>query len=770
VAGRYRRPTTPAQREQSAQARENKLAGLHRTLTEQVTALAAGPAWRRWLDVAARFHTYSVNNTLLLLAQKPDATRVAGYTTWQQLGRQVTKGEKGLVILAPVIRRADPADTPAAAAGNPTTPAPEPAGADPGAPSRRVVGFRPAYVWDVAQTTGEPLPIPPRPQLLAGQAPPGLWDTLAGLVAERGFTVARGDCGGANGRTDYPSRTVRVRADVDDAQAVKTLAHELAHVLLHDPGDFPAGGTAGCRGSREVEAESVAYLIAADAGLDTADYTFAYVAGWAAETGDVEAALRASAARVLATAHQVLEATAAELAAPEPAADQLAAATAELAARTGAGAARTAGAVEDVTAPALPAGPDRNRLLAANAAAADYFAARYPDSWVPAYLRQRLGAAGLDSGAGADAPAGTIPRLGYAPAGWTELTEHLRGAGFTDDEILTAGLGTRARTGRVIDRFRDRLVLPIRAGGAPPEAGVVGFVGRRNPTADAAGDDSRTPKYLNTGHTPLYRKGEQLFGLAEAAATLDRGGVAVLVEGPLDALAVEAATGGSMAGIAVLGTALTEAQAGRLRDALGPGSDRVVVATDADPAGRLAAARAYTALTVRGLDPRAVELPPGLDPAALVELSGPAALADTLASAEPMGRQLVARTLDGRELRWAEDRVTAARDAARVLTQAPAATWPREIAAVSERTGLDAELLRTAVVDAVDTDTDALHRLTARDRRDDLDRGQHAPSTAADIAARSRPRTDSVPPAVVPVDQAVAQMPAPVAGAYGVRR
>ena len=398
--------------------------------------------------------------------------------------------------------------------------------------------------------------------------------------------MARGDCGGANGLTGYASRTVRVRADVDDAQAVKTLAHELAHVLLHDPGDFPAGGTAGCRGSREVEAESVAYLIAADAGLDTADYTFAYVAGWAADTGDVDAALRVSAARVLATAHQVLEATAAELAAPEPAdADQLAAATADLTARAGAGAARTAGTVEDVTGPALPAGPDRDRLLAANAAAADYFAAQYPDSWAPGYLRHRLGADGLDS------LAGTAPRLGYAPAGWTGLTEHLRGAGFTDDEILTAGLGTRARTGRVVDRFRDRLVLPIRAAGATPDAGVVGFVARRDPTADAAGADQRTPKYLNTGHTPLYRKGEQLFGLAGAAAALDRGGVAVLVEGPIDALAVEAATGGSMAGVAVLGTALTDAQAGRLRDALGPGSDRVVVATDADSAGRLAAAR-----------------------------------------------------------------------------------------------------------------------------------------------------------------------------------
>jgi hypothetical protein len=153
-----------------------------------------------------------------------------------------------------------------------------------------------------------------------------------------------------------------------------------------------------------------------------------------------------------------------------------------------------------------------------------------------------------------------------------------------------------------------------------------------------------------------------------------------------------------------------------------------------------------------------------------VELHGSAALADTLAGAEPMGRQLIAQALNGRELRWAEDRVSAARDAARVLTQAPAATWPREIAAVSERTGLDAELLRTAVVDAVDTDADPLQRLTARDRRDDLDRGQHEAATAADVAARSRPRTDSVPPAVVLVGEGVPHVPAVVVESYAVHR
>ena len=101
-------------------------------------------------------------------------------------------------------------------------------------------------------------------------------------------------------------------------------------------------------------------------------------------------------------------------------------------------------------------------------------------------------------------------------------------------------------------------------------------------------------------------------------------------------------------------------------------------------------------------------LPTGLDPADTAELHGRGALVDRLALAQPMGRQLVDQALAGRELRWAEDRVTAARSAAGVIIQAPTASWEREIAAVAESTGLDESLLRTAAVDALDPDTEPL--------------------------------------------------------------
>ncbi len=754
MAGKYRRPSTPEQRAKAEEAREAKLAALHETLTEQVAALASGPQWRAWLETAARFHNYSFNNTVLLLAQKRDATQVAGYNLWQELGRQVAKGEKGLMILAPVTRRVENTTTTSTEPEASTSTARPPAaddtnGREPAAESRRrVVGFRPAYVWDISSTTGDPLPTPPMPQLLAGHAPAGLWDALTAQCEAAGFTVTRAPIdgeAGPNGYTTYATREVVVRSDVDDAQAVKTLAHELGHVLMHDPANFTDGQTGSCRGAREVEAESVAFLVAADHGLDTGEYTFAYVAGWAAQTGDVNAALAASGTRVLGTAHQVLDTSHAHLAtSTEPATTAASVVDAEqLAGRALVGADR-ADTLRATAAspPAAETAPSRERLLAANAAAMDYFRAQYPESWAPAYLTDRLGTAHLETA--------NPPRVGYAPPGWTTLTEHLRGQRFSDDDILGAGLGTRASTGRVVDRFRDRLMLPIRSAAEQDGGAVVGFVGRRNPAQDTP-TDARNPKYLNTAQTSLYTKGEHLFGLAEGRAALDRGGLAVVVEGPIDALAVDVASGGMMSGLAPLGTALTDTHAAQLRTALGAGSDRVVVATDADPAGQQAAARAYTQLTGHRLDPRATVLPAGLDPASTAQLHGPAVLVEAVVTAEPMGRQLVEATLAGRTLGLPEEKVTAARDAGAILQQAPADTWLREIEAVSIQTGLDAGMLRTSVVEAIPvTDTDALGRASGRDRRDDLDRGQHLPPTAADIAARSTRATHRPAPATSP--------------------
>jgi DNA primase len=163
---RYRRPVSAAEKARRSQASADKLTALHGQLAEQVAALRTGEDWRRWLEVAGRFHRYSFNNTLLIGAQRPDATAVAGYEAWKAMGRQVTKGEKGVLILAPIVRRTraepggageDPAAStePALSASGPAAGA-APSGAASGpqeedgsrrARAGQLAGFRLAYVW-----------------------------------------------------------------------------------------------------------------------------------------------------------------------------------------------------------------------------------------------------------------------------------------------------------------------------------------------------------------------------------------------------------------------------------------------------------------------------------------------------------------------------------------------------------------------------------------------------------------------------------------------
>lgn len=265
-----------------SKATTDRLAEAHELLVSSVESLTTGDDWARMLEIASRFHRYSAGNVFLIALQRPDATQVAGYRAWQSLGRQVRKGEHGIRILAPC-RYVSAVVTD-----------------DDGSTHNLygVRGFTTTTVFDVSQTDGEELP-DLGPTLLEGDAVAGLWDGLAAQVRALGYSLERGECFGANGRTDHGARTVTVRADVSDAQATKTLTHELAHVILH-----PCTATYfQCRGRSEVEAESVAFLVCRAAGLLTDGYTFPYVAGWA--NGDTEL-VKSTADNVLKTARAIL--------------------------------------------------------------------------------------------------------------------------------------------------------------------------------------------------------------------------------------------------------------------------------------------------------------------------------------------------------------------------------------------------------------------------------------------------------------------------------
>jgi hypothetical protein len=174
--------------------------------------------------------------------------------------------------------------------------------------SRRVLaGFRVEYAFSVHQTSGAELPVPPMPVLLSGEAPAGLGAAVVGLIESHAFSVGSVAgaevIGGANGVTSWDDRSVLVRADMGDASVVKTLIHEAAHVLLHEA----APARLLPRSVMEVEAESVAYVVASVHGMATDGYSFPYVAAW---TGDAGAdAVKATQARVARAARVIIDAS-----------------------------------------------------------------------------------------------------------------------------------------------------------------------------------------------------------------------------------------------------------------------------------------------------------------------------------------------------------------------------------------------------------------------------------------------------------------------------
>jgi hypothetical protein len=230
---------------------------------------------------------------LLIAAQQPDATRVAGYRAWAQLGRQVRKGERGIAILAPVLRRGDPGTADVVAEATPPVTDKEVSG------SRVLAGFRVTHVFDVSQTDGPDLP-DIRPELLDGASPLGLWCGLYDQVETAGYTIDYADLGEANGRTDFTEHSVVLHPARSGAQLTKTLAHELAHIDLHAPQVRPETLT---RDRAEVEAESVAYVVTAAHGLHTEDYSVPYVTGWA---GGNTVLIAQTATRVLTCARSIL--------------------------------------------------------------------------------------------------------------------------------------------------------------------------------------------------------------------------------------------------------------------------------------------------------------------------------------------------------------------------------------------------------------------------------------------------------------------------------
>lgn len=226
--------------------REEALAQTDQSLQELIAALEQGKSEKllEYLAFQARFHQYSVGNCLLIAIQKPEATLVAGFQKWRQLGRFVKKGEKGILILAPLLRRKESAEQASNAESS---------------QDRTVVGFRAAYVFDVSQTDGAKLP-----EFSSITGDPGeRLLLLKELVDSRGIELRyEDDLGGATGVSE--GGKIALLRGLSAAEEFSVLVHELAHELLHRSERRKET----TRRVRELEAEAIAYVVASAAGLD----------------------------------------------------------------------------------------------------------------------------------------------------------------------------------------------------------------------------------------------------------------------------------------------------------------------------------------------------------------------------------------------------------------------------------------------------------------------------------------------------------------------
>lgn len=264
---------------------DEKVAELFASLEKGVQDVYASGKYRKYLDTMAKFHDYSARNCLLIFMQRPEASLVAGFNTWKSdFNRHVKKGEKALTIIGGrqqkiTVEEADEKTS------------------EKEKKEIKFTKFFPCSVFDVSQTEGDELPSVADKLTGSVEGFKNLWETL---IAISPVPVEFGECGGANGfyrRGEAPF--IRVQEGMSEQQTIKTLLHEIAHATLHAGDDAPG------QRAREVEAESVAYVVSGHLGIDTSAYSFGYVAGWA--SGKETKELQESADCIREAAHKLID-------------------------------------------------------------------------------------------------------------------------------------------------------------------------------------------------------------------------------------------------------------------------------------------------------------------------------------------------------------------------------------------------------------------------------------------------------------------------------
>ncbi|WP_270269303.1 ArdC family protein [Enterocloster clostridioformis] len=275
----------------------DKIKELTKKLEEGIKEVFTSGRYREYLSTMQKFHSYSYNNSMLILLQKPEASYVAGYKTWETMERHVKKGEKGITIFAPcpykVKKPVEVYDSKTGQVkrdihGKPVTEEKE----------ITYASFKAISIFDYSQTEGKPLP--ELAKELQGEIPDYM--VLMDSIKEVAPAPIHFDSWeqSKKGHYDLANKEIVIKSGMSELQTVKTAIHETAHSILHkDQAHVKDSAT------MEVEAESVAFVVCQHLGLDTSDYSFGYLAGWSSNKELPE--LKSSLQTIQKTAHELIE-------------------------------------------------------------------------------------------------------------------------------------------------------------------------------------------------------------------------------------------------------------------------------------------------------------------------------------------------------------------------------------------------------------------------------------------------------------------------------
>ena len=272
--------------EEKAVYNEKKKAEIDELVTRidnGVKAVFESEKYKEYLKFASKFTDYSARNTMLINVQKPEATLVAAYGKWKQLGRQVEKGESGISILAPVSYKTnqilETQKTATDEYGNKLYNADGTEKTETVESPIKGIAFKKVYVFDVSQTAGKEIPEPVTE--LKGDIDSARKEAVfAALKKVTGAEIEFKDIkGGAKGYYRASENQIAIKSGMSDAQTLKTAFHEVAHNLLHGPQKNVVTAKSP-RNEKEVQAESVAFIVAERFGMDTSEYSFPYIASW----------------------------------------------------------------------------------------------------------------------------------------------------------------------------------------------------------------------------------------------------------------------------------------------------------------------------------------------------------------------------------------------------------------------------------------------------------------------------------------------------------